>query len=367
MSLSTLDLNLLLVLDTVLREGSVARAARRLHVTPSAVSNSLAKLRAALGDPLVTRQGRGIVPTPRALELGPALTRAMSELEAAVVRKPFDAASCTRTFTLAMADALQIAWLPRIAALMAKRLPQAQLRVVGIDSLLALGDLASGEVDAHVGVKANGPGIHTEALYEEPTLLVARKSQALPRRKLTSERLAALRHVAVELAPGRGFRDPIGAAYARAGVPRRVVMTVPSFSAAAAIVASTAAATISWRRCRVRYSELTARAGGSACSAAQCPVTSSRSTSAGTSALTPTRQRPPFAPWSRPACGAASRPRRNLGGAALLYVARLEKLPTLPVCHQLYLSLAAGPSTLSGGLCNEGSYTHRKVRKLGCG
>ena len=66
MSLSPFDLNLLLVLDAVLTEGSVAKAANRLHVTPSAVSNALARLRQQLGDPLVTRKGRGIVPTPAA-------------------------------------------------------------------------------------------------------------------------------------------------------------------------------------------------------------------------------------------------------------------------------------------------------------
>ena len=138
MSLSSLDLNLLLVLDTVLRERSVAKAAQRLHVTPSAVSNSLAKLRAALGDPLVTRRGRGIVPTPRAAELAPALKRALTELDNALAQGPFDAASCSRTFTLALADALQIAWLPGIASALSKRMPQAQLRVIGIDSLLSL-------------------------------------------------------------------------------------------------------------------------------------------------------------------------------------------------------------------------------------
>ena len=64
MSLSAVDLNLLLMLDTVLAERSVVRAARRLHVTPSAVSNGLARLRAVLDDPLLIRSGRGVVPTP---------------------------------------------------------------------------------------------------------------------------------------------------------------------------------------------------------------------------------------------------------------------------------------------------------------
>ena len=60
MSIASIDLNLLLVLHTVIAERNVARAAERLHVTPSAISNSLARLRDALGDPLVTRKGRGI-------------------------------------------------------------------------------------------------------------------------------------------------------------------------------------------------------------------------------------------------------------------------------------------------------------------
>jgi DNA-binding transcriptional LysR family regulator len=238
-SLSNLDLNLLLVLDTVLSERSVAKAAHKLHVTPSAVSNSLAKLRNALGDPLVTRRGRGIVPTPRASELAPSLKRALGELETALTQAPFDAASCRRTFTLALADALQIAWLPGIAARLSKAMPQARLRVIGIDSLLSLGDLASSDVDLHVGVRATGPGIHAEALYDEPTLLVVRRARGERFLKMSQRQLAALRHVAVELAPGRGFRDPVAAAYARAGIARQVAMTVPSFAAAAAVVATT--------------------------------------------------------------------------------------------------------------------------------
>ena len=238
MSLSTLDLNLLLVLDTVLRERSVAQAAKHLHVTPSAVSNGLAKLRTALGDPLVMRRGRGIVPTPRAEELAPALARALAELERAVTNAPFDSATCTRTFTLAMADAGQVASLPAIAAALAKAMPNARLRVIGIESLLALGDLGSTEVDLHLGVRATGSGIHAEALYDEPTVLVAR-ARAGKRERLSRERLCDLRHVGVELAPGRGFRDPIAASYARARVTRSVALTVPTFAAAAAVAVAT--------------------------------------------------------------------------------------------------------------------------------
>src|SRR5882672_7724264 len=163
-SITSIDLNLMLVLHTVLAERNVARAAERLHVTPSAVSNALARLRGAMGDPLVTRKGRGIVPTPRATELAPAIARAIRELELALVAAPFDAASCTRTFTLAVADVGQVAWVPRLATGMRRELPLAYLRVVGIDALVSLGDLTSSEIDLHLGVAGKGPGFHAEPL-----------------------------------------------------------------------------------------------------------------------------------------------------------------------------------------------------------
>lgn len=67
--MSNPDLNLLITLDAVLSEGSVVRAAKRLRLSPSAMSRALARLRESTGDPLLVRAGRGLVPTPRAIEL----------------------------------------------------------------------------------------------------------------------------------------------------------------------------------------------------------------------------------------------------------------------------------------------------------
>ncbi|RUO92510.1 LysR family transcriptional regulator [Corallococcus sp. AB018] len=237
-SIAALDLNLLLVLHTVLTERSVVRAAERLHVTPSAISNSLARLRSVVGDPLVTRKGRGIVPTPRALALAPAIARGLRELESGLQEAPFEPARCTRTFTLAVADAGQVTWGPRIAARMAGEMPNARLSVVGIASLVALGDLTSSQVDLHIGLAGRGAGLHIEPLLDERTVLVARDHPGLTKR-LSARVLGALRHVGVEMVPGKGFRDLVGAAYARAGIRREVAMTVPSFLTAAAIVAAT--------------------------------------------------------------------------------------------------------------------------------
>ena len=230
MSIETIDLNLLQVFHLVVAERSVARAARRLHVTPSAVSNSLSRLRDLLGDPVVTRKGRGIVPTPRATELAPIVARVLGELATALFAAPFEPATCTRRFTLAIADPGQLAYVPRIAKQLAIDLPKAQLRVVGIDALVSLGDLGSSEIDVHIGVRSDGPGIHVEPLIDERTVLIARRRTRC---------LDTLRHVQVEMVPGRNLRDPAGDAYRRAKVRREIAITVPTFTAAAAVVAST--------------------------------------------------------------------------------------------------------------------------------
>jgi DNA-binding transcriptional LysR family regulator len=233
-----LDLNLLQVLDAVLSEGSVARAARRLHVTPSAVSNNLARLRTTLGDPLVIRRGRGVIPTPRAVALAPTLRQALHDLERAVQTAPCDPATSTRRFTLAMSDVPQIARLPAVANQLARSMPRAELRVIGIDTYLSWGGTASTEIDAAiVGVQDKSPGVHAMPLYREEGLLVAREGNRLTREPLTRAKLATLQHVDVHVAPERGFSG-LEPAFTRLGIARHIVAIVPSFVAAAAMVAA---------------------------------------------------------------------------------------------------------------------------------
>lgn len=238
-SLSPFDLNLLLVLDAVLTEGSVAKAANRLHVTPSAVSNALARLRQLVGDQLVTRKGRGIVPTPRALELAPILAKSLRDLHDAVRACGFTPAITTRRFTIALSDVGQTVFLPRIVSLFFKEMPRARLRAVGIDSLTHLGGLAGPEVDVVIGPDEGGGDIHVEKLFEQNALLVCRNGHPALRKGSDARSRSVLRHVAIDMVPGQPRRDLAGAAYARAGVTRDVVMTVPTFFAATAVVATT--------------------------------------------------------------------------------------------------------------------------------
>src|SRR4051812_24538935 len=95
------DLNLLVTLDVLLNEGSVARAARRLQLSPSAMSRALARLREATGDPLLVRAGRGLVPTPRAVELRAEVGQVVEKAEALLrPAAALDLQRLVRTFTL---------------------------------------------------------------------------------------------------------------------------------------------------------------------------------------------------------------------------------------------------------------------------
>src|SRR5262245_25722938 len=180
------------MLDTVLTERSIVRAARRLHVTPSAVSNALARLRGALDDPLLIRSGRGVVPTPRAAALAPAVARALRDLDQAIHGDGFDPATNDREFTLAVADAGQVVKLPQIVAAFAATMPRARLRVLSIDTLFASGGLAGTEVDVAIGAGEKGPGVHAQPLYEERLVLVARARHPTIRNRVTKPELAAL-------------------------------------------------------------------------------------------------------------------------------------------------------------------------------
>ena len=238
-SLTHIDLNLLLTLEAVLSERSVARAAGRLHVTPSAVSNALARLRVLLGDPLVVRSGRGVVPTPRAVELAPALSGALGDLDRAIRSEVFDPLTAARQFTVAIADAGQVTWLPAFARLMSVEMPRASVRAVGIDTYLSWGGPPSVEIDVAIAaMETAAPGTYLSPLYREASVLVARRGRESANARLTKARLSALHHVEVQVSPGRGYKG-LSELYARLGIERRVTMTVPSFTAAAAVVAET--------------------------------------------------------------------------------------------------------------------------------
>ena len=138
------------------------------------------RLRLELGDPLFVRNGRGMVPTPRALELAPTLSRALREFDRAVRDEAFNPATTTRQFTLAMADAGQISQLPTLCRLVSAQMPHATIRAVGINTYLSWGGAPSADIDAAItAIEDAAPGVHMAPLYEERSVLVGRRGHPL--------------------------------------------------------------------------------------------------------------------------------------------------------------------------------------------
>ena len=236
MNLSAIDANLFLVLHAVLEERSATKAARRLHVTQSAVSNALARLRRQLGDPLVVRHRRGLVPTPRAEELAPRLREVAAHLTHALDRSGFVPEESTRTFTIGLSDYHQVCDAPRIAEAFAASLPRATLRIVSPDYLIATDGLAKGAVDvAFAPLQAVEPGHRSSVLFEEQGAVVVRRDHPRGRRALSRDAFNALSHIDVHVAlgdPGVGHRVATRQ-WETARVRRRVALTVPHFLTAA--------------------------------------------------------------------------------------------------------------------------------------
>src|SRR5688500_17262129 len=132
LSLAGIDLNLLVILDALLAERHVTRAAQKVGLTQSAASHALARLRALLKDPLLVRGPRGaLVATPRAEALAPALRRALDGLQHALRGDaPFDPATARASFRIATSDYAEIVLLPPLIQRLAKEAPGIDLWAV---------------------------------------------------------------------------------------------------------------------------------------------------------------------------------------------------------------------------------------------
>ncbi|HRE89476.1 MAG TPA: LysR family transcriptional regulator [Myxococcota bacterium] len=237
-----MDLNLLWTLHVVLQEGSVTAAAARLNLTSPAVSNALARLRNALGDPLFVRAGRGLVPTSRAMELRPALASTFEALERALSQgEGFNPKTLVREFTIALSDTEQVTCMPAIASLFAAELPLSSIHVVSIDTLLAGGGLSASAADLTISPPLDAPGIRQRHLYDEHAAFIVRTGHPLLDAPMTPEAFNAARHIDVHIALGRGGvgNDQATDAIANQGFAREVALRVPGFVPAVMIAAST--------------------------------------------------------------------------------------------------------------------------------
>lgn len=233
--MSTPDLNLLLTLDVLLAEGSVARAARRLRLSPSAMSRALARLREATGDPLLVRAGRGLVPTPRALELrgrvGPLVEEGIALLRPA--EKP-DLRQLARTFTLRTREGFVENFGPALLARILEEAPGVKLCFVPKPDKAGAA-LREGTVDLETGVvgKTTGPEIRAHALIRDRFVGVVRPGHPLCEGEVTPARYAQGRHIGISRQGLEG--GPIDRALETLGLEREIATTVGDFAAALAL------------------------------------------------------------------------------------------------------------------------------------
>ena len=238
MDAAGIDLNLLRVMQAVDQEGSVTRAAQRLGLSQPAVSNALARLRRALGDPLFVRSTLGMEPTPRARRVLVALDGAMGLIRQGLRDSDaFDPASATDTFNLLISDLGELIYLPPLLAHLQAHAPSIQIQVRQLARGGYAEALEAGLADLAVGYLPHPrSSLRARRLFSDRFVCMVRTGHPVLDAPLTLERYAALSHIAVSRAGGR--EGVVTAALAALGVERRIALVIPHFAAAPGVVAA---------------------------------------------------------------------------------------------------------------------------------
>lgn len=238
MNISNFDLNLLRVFDMLLREQNVSRAAERLALTQPTVSNALARLRDALGDPLLVRVGRRMCPTPRALALEGPIRAALQQIEQTLATgNAFDPHRSHRQLRIAFTDFVEQLCMPSLLARLQTQAPNLRIDVVHLTPSLPVEALDRGELDMVLGRFDDVPARFTRQLWRTETLQVAiRKNHPQVTGGLDLQRFLALRHLWVHGGQTRGMVDQW---LAEQSLSRQIVYTTPNYLQAAHLVAAT--------------------------------------------------------------------------------------------------------------------------------
>ena len=232
MNLATFDLNLLKVLNALLTERHITRAAEQLGRSQPAVSNALQRLRHSLGDELLVRTPSGFALTPRASLLRQPLHDLLALVDGAVLGpQPFDPATTDGIFRVALPDRLTIAIVPPLFERLHKAAPRLALQIVTADRDHAVELLDADGIDAFVGwVDDPQPHLHSEFLLDEAPFCVMRRGHPLAKRKrFTMAMLLDYPHLAVSAAggPTQIFDDRL----AKHGLERHAEVILTSFTA----------------------------------------------------------------------------------------------------------------------------------------
>ncbi|GAB6388716.1 LysR family transcriptional regulator [Stutzerimonas marianensis] len=236
MNIYNFDLNLLRVLDALLRERNVSRAAERLSLSQPAVSNALGRLRELLDDPLLVRAGRAMQPTPRALSLEAPIRDALQQIEHTLNAGDFfDPATSRQRFVIAVTDYVELICMPRLMAHLAQVAPGIQLAIEHLTPSLPAAALDDGQLDLVVGRFVEVPTrFHTRRWASETLQVALRSGHPHVGETLDLEAFLRLRHLWVHGGQTRGMVDQW---LEEQGLSRDVAYTTPNYLQAAHIVA----------------------------------------------------------------------------------------------------------------------------------
>jgi DNA-binding transcriptional LysR family regulator len=230
--MSKADLNLLVALDVLLEEGSVAKAARRLRLSSSAMSRTLSRLREATGDPLFVRAGRGLVPTPRAQELRERVGAVVEEGQ--ILLRPvetLDLSTVVRSLTLRTSDGFVENFGPQLLARVSAEAPGIRLNFLQKADKESVA-LREGRIDLETAVveQSMGPELRTQALFRDRLIGAVSGSHPLADKTIAANDYAAARHVVVSRS---GFdEDAVDRSFLPKGLSRRVGCSVGGFATA---------------------------------------------------------------------------------------------------------------------------------------
>lgn len=226
-NLRSVDLNLLVVLDALLRERHVTRAARAVGLSQPAMSSALARLRNVFKDELLVRTAGGMQVTPRAETLIDPVRQAISQIERVLASDPgFEAARSSRRFVLRLSDLLGFLVLPKLLTDIAQAAPGVSLDIRHLPPLQTIDALEKDEIDAAVSMGLAHTGtINRQVLFEDRMVCIMRSTHPLARGRLTLERFVSARHLKVSMAATDSrFVDDV---LSNASAERDVALNVP--------------------------------------------------------------------------------------------------------------------------------------------
>ena len=229
-NIKKIDLNLLVVLDALLDERNVTRAAVRLGYTQPTISGMLTRLRDLFGDPLFVRTQRGLLATPRAQALAAPLKQLLADSQRLVARDVFDPASAKATFSISSNDYMQQALLVPLIKVLRDEARHVRIAITPpiIEGLAEA--LARGQIDLAITIPEFAVSdLRSRLLYREHYVVAVRPQHPLARRAaMTVERFCNYDHVVVS-PTGGSFEGPTDQALARLQLRRKVRYSVPSF------------------------------------------------------------------------------------------------------------------------------------------